>query len=137
MKVFGGRGWAGVLRVAGVATVAALALLIPSGSLAVHDTGAFQLDGNAQASDPGTPPSTGAHDWDQVCFQVTGDPRCGTTTSAGATAASWTGDVLVGETDPFAVDSNATIFTGGGSKDPQDITNWAWKDDTGGLPDKD
>ena len=32
---------------------------------------------------------------------------------------------------------NATIFTGGGSKDPEDITDWAWKSDTGGLPDKD
>jgi hypothetical protein len=29
-----------------------------------------------------------------------------------------------------------SIFTGGGSKDPQDISNWAWKD-AGGLPDKD
>jgi hypothetical protein len=32
---------------------------------------------------------------------------------------------------------NASIFTGGGSKDPQDISNWAWKDGAGGLPDKD
>ena len=38
----------------------------------------------------------------------------------------------------------ATIFTGGGSKDPQDISGtgngenfWAWKDGAGGLPDKD
>lgn len=32
---------------------------------------------------------------------------------------------------------NATIFTGGGSKDIRDISQWAWKDDAGGLPDKD
>jgi hypothetical protein len=39
---------------------------------------------------------------------------------------------------------SATIFTGGGSKDPQDINQWAWKNDPdagdvlhGGLPDKD
>jgi hypothetical protein len=32
---------------------------------------------------------------------------------------------------------NSTIFTGGGSKDPQDINQWAWKDGAGGLPDKD
>src|SRR5207249_6156144 len=28
-------------------------------------------------------------------------------------------------------------FTGGGSKDPIDIDQWAWKDGAGGLPDKD
>ncbi len=32
---------------------------------------------------------------------------------------------------------NATIFTGGGSKDPLTLTGWAWKDQAGGLPDKD
>jgi hypothetical protein len=32
---------------------------------------------------------------------------------------------------------NKTIFTGGGSKDPNDISSWNWKDDAGGLPDKD
>jgi Bacterial Ig-like domain (group 3) len=34
-------------------------------------------------------------------------------------------------------DRSATIFTGGGSKDPENIPNWAWKDGAGGLPDKD
>ena len=29
---------------------------------------------------------------------------------------------------------NATIFTGGGSKDGIDISSWAWKDGAGGLP---
>lgn len=32
---------------------------------------------------------------------------------------------------------NKTIFTGGGSKDPINIPSWKWKDDSGGLPDKD
>ncbi len=96
---------------------------------AVHDTGAFELDGNAA--------KTVSHDWDQVCYQATTDSRCGTTTAAGATAASWTSDTLKGGTDPFVNNSNATIFTGGGSKDPQDINQWAWKDGAGGLPDKD
>jgi hypothetical protein len=32
---------------------------------------------------------------------------------------------------------NSTIFTGGGSKDIQDVSEWAWKDGAGGLPDKD
>ena len=33
-------------------------------------------------------------------------------------------------------DPNDSFFTGGGSKDPEDIPAWKWKDETGGLPDK-
>src|SRR5262247_889683 len=32
---------------------------------------------------------------------------------------------------------NATIFTSGGSKDIEDLTQWKWKNQLGGLPDKD
>lgn len=32
---------------------------------------------------------------------------------------------------------SASIFTGGGSKDNNNINEWAWKDGSGGLPDKD
>ena len=109
---------------------AALMLFVVSGSLAVHDTGSFELDGNAIA--------TTSHDWDQVCFQVTGNAaNCGTNVSASANAASWTADVPQGETDPFAGSLDATLFTGGGSKDERDVSLWAWKDGAGGLPDKD
>jgi hypothetical protein len=91
---------------------------------AVHDTGAFELDGNATNN-----PAVAGDDWDNVCHQVLHND-CSTTsdTSAfgGATAVDW-----VAEPNP-----NASIFTGGGSKDPQDINQWAWKD-AGGLPDKD
>jgi hypothetical protein len=91
---------------------------------AVHDTGAFELDGNATNN-----PAVAGDDWDNVCHQVL-HTDCSTTndTSAlgGATAVDW-----VAEPNP-----NSTIFTGGGSKDPQDINQWAWKD-AGGLPDKD
>jgi hypothetical protein len=86
----------------------------------VHNTGAFELDGNAthQTTD----------DWDNVCHQVnpTACPSPVTNTN-GATAVSWVDDGSL----------NASIFTGGGSKDPQDISSWAWKDGAGGLPDKD
>src|SRR5207247_11424756 len=92
--------------------------------LAVHDYGVFQLDGDASTSLPSTPPAS--DDWDKVCHQVnlTACPSGSNTT--GATAVSWTAEP----------DRSASIFTGGGSKDPQDISNWAWKD-AGGLPDKD
>ena len=120
-----------------------LTLLIPYAAQAVHDTGIFQLDGDAQTSmnTAGTP--TALDDWDKVCYQVGVTPvsaggdgltpaqaatRCGIgSPTSGATAVSWTA-----EANP-----NSSIFTGGGSKDPIDINQWAWKDGAGGLPDKD
>lgn len=79
--------------------------------LAVHDTGAFELDGNAQRN--------AFDDWEDV-FNGTTDPVL-------TVATSFVNDGSL----------NATIFTGGGSKDPIDVNQWAWKDGAGGLPDKD
>jgi hypothetical protein len=111
----------------------ALAMVGPLPALAVHDTGAFELDGNA-VNQSGTP----GDDWDNVCHQVTGSAQCGTTSdTSGATAVAWNSDTLLNSASVFAPDPNATIFTGGGSKDPIDINQWAWKDGAGGLPDKD
>jgi hypothetical protein len=112
----------------GLAVASSLAAVLALGlapALAVHDTGAFELDGNATSST-----TVAGDDWDHVCHQVLGSD-CSTTsdTSAfgGATAVDWVSEPNL----------NSTIFTGGGSKDPQDISNWAWKDGAGGLPDKD
>jgi hypothetical protein len=108
-----------------VLLVACTALFWIVGAQAVHDTGAFELDGNATNNS-----AVAGDDWDNVCHQVTGTD-CSTTSdtsaSGGATAVDWVAEP----------NHNATIFTGGGSKDPQDINNWAWKDGAGGLPDKD
>src|SRR5207244_4720364 len=94
-------------------------------ALAPHHAGGFQLDGDASSStDPITPPAT--DDWNNVCHQVNATACPTGPSTAGATAVSWTAEP----------DRSASIFTGGGSKDPQDISNWAWKD-AGGLPDKD
>jgi hypothetical protein len=108
----------------GVVAVAATAFIaVPA--LAVHDTGAFELDGNAANN-----PAVAGDDWDNVCHQVLHND-CGTSNdtsaSGGATAVDWVSEP----------NGNATIFTGGGSKDPQDVNQWAWKDGAGGLPDKD
>src|SRR5206468_5536486 len=46
---------------------------------------------------------------------------------------AWTTDNLIGN----GPSESATTFTGGGSKDPIDVNNWAWNDGVGGLPDKD
>ena len=105
--------------------VLALGLFSIAGAQAVHATGAFELDGNAVSGSGagGAAPD----DWDRVCREVL-STNCGTTDSThGATAVSWEDDGAL----------NATIFTGGGSKDPQNISDWAWKDEAGGLPDKD
>jgi hypothetical protein len=112
-------------------------LVVTLPALAVHDTGAFQLDGNAQQSVPAL--ATG-DDWDNVCHQYSGavDPTalCSTTiNTTGSTAGLWTCDKSLNATTSCT--NNATIFTSGGSKDPQDINNWVWKDGAGGLPDKD
>jgi hypothetical protein len=113
-----------------VVTVGAGILFIP-GALAVHDTGAFELDGNATND-----PAVVGDDWDNVCHEVTitndttnaiTDECASATDTSGALAVSWAAEASL----------NATIFTGGGSKDPQDVSNWAWKDGAGGLPDKD
>src|SRR5678815_3713822 len=108
---------------------AGIALLIVASTMtfgmgtasAVHDTGAFELDGNAvNGAAPGD-------DWDNVCHQVTGSDCSTTNNTSGATAVDWVAEL----------NTNASIFTGGGSKDPKDVSDWAWKDGAGGLPDKD
>ncbi len=94
---------------------------------AVHDTGVFQMDGNAQTSVQSTPPA--AEDWDLICkahpssctFASGYSVPAGTTTS---TVSAHIADGL-----------DATIFTGGGSKDGHDLPDWKWKN--GSVPDKD
>ena len=78
---------------------------------AVHDLGVFELEGDATDD-----PALAGDDWSSVNL-------------GSATPLAKTG-VL---SDP----GNATIFTGGGSKDPIDISSWKHKDAAGGLPDKD
>ena len=99
-------------------------VLFGSGSQAVNGTGRFEMDGNAT--------TTASDDWDEVCHQVLGNDCSTTNNTNGATAVSWTSDNLLDGTPS----SNASIFTGGGSKDGIDINQWAWKDGAGGLPDK-
>jgi hypothetical protein len=113
------------LLIAGLAvvssTVAVIALAVVP-ALAVHDTGVFELDGNATNN-----PAVAGDDWDNVCHQVLGTDCSTSDNTTGSIARDWVAEP----------NHNASIFTGGGSKDPQDINQWAWKDDAGGLPDKD
>lgn len=109
----------------GIGVIAALVIGWQVAAFAVHDTGAFQLDGNATTNP--SPPAPAGDDWDRVCHQVS-PTSCPTPSNTnGATAVDWVAEPNL----------NSTIFTGGGSKDPQDINQWRWKDGAGGLPDKD
>ena len=78
-------------------------------ALAVHDEGLFELDGNTVNDG-----SVAGDDWDS---------------HPGAT-----GNAFIFKTDPLSQTTD-DIFTGGGSKDQQPISAWAWK--TGSVPDKD
>jgi hypothetical protein len=88
----------------------------------------FELDASQDLSNGSAPKAAvtdhGAglpDDWDRV--------------AAGTSGASATS--FDSETTATGSANNATIFTGGGSKDQQPISNWGWKDASGGLPDKD
>src|SRR5439155_19476645 len=83
-------------------------------------------------------PPFAVDDWDHVCYQVAknggatdqaAQALCGTTTGTlgSVSGASWVLDPITGD--------DHTTFVGGGSKDPNDISDWAA--DTGSNPDKD
>jgi hypothetical protein len=111
----------------GIGVIAALVVGFQVAAFAVHNTGAFELDGNANSS------AAPGDDWDSICKKATStlpvaQQLCTTAPNPSATniAASFVTDGS----------GSASIFTGGGSKDPIDINQWASKN-TGGLPDKD
>jgi len=75
---------------------------LASPALAVHDEGLFELDGNAVNQ------AAAGNDWDQV--------------HAGTSSADQTKFI----TDAVNSTPDEHLFTGGGSKDGQDISNWKW-----------
>ncbi len=86
----------------------------------------FELDGNVTKGDltsgevpPPTPPqgsTTPSHDWDQVYADNTVNPK---TNTAAAIASNFVNDPINTTGDD--------IFTGGGSKDPNPISQWQFK----------
>jgi hypothetical protein len=112
----------GLVVVAVLSMAAAMGTWGVTPANAVHATGAFELDGNA-TNDSAVP----GDDWSNVCHQVSPTACPSGSNTSGATAVSWAAEPNL----------NSSIFTGGGSKDPIDVSSWAWKDGAGGLPDKD
>jgi len=101
-----------------------LAALTAIPGAAVNSTGAFELDGNASSS---TTNAGSPDDWDRVCHQIIGSDCSTTFNTNGATAVAFGSQTV----------ATGTAFTGGGSKDPIDISSWAWTTGIGGLPGKD
>jgi hypothetical protein len=110
--------------VAPVLAAMIFSLLSPYGAVAVNNTGVFELEGNAVTDHVGT----GApDDWDRVCHQVLAADCSTSNNTNGATAVEFASQTA----------SGGTTFTGGGSKDPIDVSSWAWNQASGGLPGKD
>jgi len=83
----------------------------------VHNDGVFQVDGNVLHT-----PTGSGDDWQDI-FSCNAS-GCGPSGGGAAVARSWSPDF-----------GTVSIFTGGGSKDQTDISQWRWKD--GSVPDKD
>ena len=96
-----------------LALIALLMVLVP-GAMAVHTEGLFELDGNALAE-----PAVPGDDWSSVF-----------THTSSAFSTSFIGASVE------APANDTTYFTGGGSKDINDVPAWEWTP-TDEAPDKD
>jgi hypothetical protein len=140
--------WVPMLLVACVALfVIAGAQSFPGGP-PVNVPTVFELDASLDLSNGAAPKAavtdnTGTglpDDWDRICktFTITNDTsnlyadQCASAANDHAVARSFDS-----ETAADGTANNASIFTGGGSKDQQALGSWNWKDASGGLPDKD
>ena len=114
----------------------AMTLVIPYDAQAVHDTGKFQLDGNALTSlQPPAPAPQNSEDWDMVC-PAPPDPRSRPATDPIHCLGGTTADPTTFDADAFG-SATDDVFTGGGSKDDLDIPgNWKWQQ-AAPSPDKD
>jgi hypothetical protein len=129
-------------------TIAAFALLFIGSASGVSITSGFELDASSDLSNGSAPKAAITDntsnavpdDWDRVChsFTITQDTggsipdQCVSALADHAIARSFDS-----ETNADGTANNASIFTGGGSKDPLVLSGWNWKDASGGLPDKD
>ena len=102
-----------------------------TGAQAVHETGLFELDTPSANAEDGVGSSLAGDDWDNICQSNASTCQFATGESAPASTTA----IASSHVNDGALD--ATIFTGGGSKDPESIDDWLWKDGAGGLPDKD
>ena len=91
-------------------------------------TGLVELDGNPQDNDPGLPDCMLPDDWENLfdefgAFDTLGNPNPAGDGVLCASAGAFTGI----QQDPFNGLPNVTSFATGGSKDPNFIADWKWK----------
>jgi hypothetical protein len=115
MRVLARGGWTTALRVAGVAAVAAVALVIPASSFAVHDNGLFELDttapqyaNTADDSGPGAP-----YDWASI-FDSSGQQTLTSATEPRLLTADFSADSATPDTSYFA----------SSNKDIDNVSSW-------------
>ncbi|GEM_PF-4359137 len=116
------------LRTACASALAALALTSTPTSAQINN-GVFAIDGNAGATCGGAFPGS---------FGCTGDDWTAlySCTMAGCTKNTpQSGNSAAVISDPMVMSTPNKIFTGGGSKDGRNITQWRWT--AGTVPDKD
>jgi hypothetical protein len=120
------------------ALVAALSIgmiFIAGAQSSVNDVGVFQLQGTPTQANPGTDSSA---DWNNICTTSANNPTPNGCIDSDPQAANRVASAFdYDECGDGSFAQNCTIFTSGGSKDDGDISGWAWKDQSGGLPDKD
>jgi hypothetical protein len=112
------------LAVAAATAALVLGVLGSAVTLAKPGASLFELDADNPPAQPATTDNAGAglpDDWDRI--------------AAGTDHAD--SSTFDAETTSTGSANNASIFTGGGSKDSIAISGWGWKDLSGGLPDKD
>lgn len=90
-------------------------------AFSVHDDDIFELDGNVV--DSNNPSPYGGDDWDTIYANRADD--CESIAAGAIAACSFTHD-----------ETNASIFTGGGSKDQQEVQT-SWRHTDGAVPAKD
>jgi hypothetical protein len=107
--------------------VACAALFLIAGAQAVHNTGLFQLDGNADSSVPTGYPA-GLEDWNNICKAHLGvapsTPGALCYSSGGSLPSGSVADKSTFITDAFNAGSD-NIYKGG--TDDADINTWLWK----------
>jgi uncharacterized repeat protein (TIGR01451 family) len=115
MKAFASGGWMTALRVAGVAAIAAVALVIPASSFGVHDIGLFELDTTApQYANTADDSGAGApYDWASI-FDSSGNQTLTSAAEPRLLTADFSADSTTPDTSYFA----------SSNKDIDDVSSW-------------
>lgn len=136
----GGKRRRGFWLIPTIAVVAAVVFYVAGAGAVPGGGSVFELDASLDQSNGSAPRAAVTDngtsglpdDWDRVCHTGTSGAQCASAADDHAIARSF--DT---ETAADGTANSQTIFTTGGSKDQQALSQWQYKDQLGGLPDKD